>query len=413
MSAPGELSDLALSHPFRENFQKEDWNFYRRHDFVHTSCVDQCCSYRELSLYNNSDKLIIVMTRLRVYTGRLPAALLLLVYSIAILSPLRMSLLSFAEEAEEQLSGLQDHEQSTAKQQQLRHQRLLAEAGKRYWSRPGADDGPQLPVLPDFYIELHKTSNNSRRRHLSSAKGFTRTGHDSFQMIGNSPLSDYGIGISDGSNESQPKKVPQQPEHPRNHKDSKKSSKESSGGKGINTGGKPTRPPAFSPTRPPGQPPVRPPSIRPPSLPPPTSNGGGGGGVCQSPITMQFLQFSAIPPAILVFPQDPNVQDMGTRYIYNNDLRDAESLDELVGSRGIGVCTRTQSRLEDTSGAVLQLGGGHCTFTYTMFDGSREFSMEASGTIFDSLGGTLSIVGGTKDVLGAFGEITLVSARMV
>jgi hypothetical protein len=128
---------------------------------------------------------------------------------------------------------------------------------------------------------------------------------------------------------------------------------------------------------------------------------------------MQFLQFSAIPPAILVFPQDPNVQDMGTRYIYNNDLRDAESLDELVGSRGIGVCTRTQSRLEDTTGAVLQLGGGHCTFTYTMFDGSREFSMEASGTIFDSLGGTLSIVGGTKDVLGAFGEITLVSARMV
>jgi hypothetical protein len=99
---------------------------------------------------------------------------------------------------------------------------------------------------------------------------------------------------------------------------------------------------------------------------------------------------------------------VGTRYIYNNDLRDVETLDELIGSRGNGVCTRTQARTEDASGVVLLLGGGHCTYTYTMFDGSREFTLEASGIIVDSLGGTLSIVGGTKDAIGAFGEIKLV-----
>ncbi|KAG7338936.1 hypothetical protein IV203_034605 [Nitzschia inconspicua] len=241
-------------------------------------------------------------------------------------------------------------------------------------------------------------------------------------MIGDSPVNQYGIGTNDDGrvHHRQHQQVLQPPEHPRNHKDSKKSTKSNNEvmGKGNNNNSNnnhnPIRPPVLLPDKPPAHQPSRPPSIRPPSVNPPSTNGNGGeaGNVCQSPMTLQFLQFSAIPPAVFVFPQDPNVQDMGTRYIYNNDLRDAETLDELVGSRSNGICTRTQSRLVDSSGAVLQLGGGHCTFTYTMFDGSREFTMEASGVVADSEGGTLSIVGGTKDAIGAFGEISLTPVNL-
>lgn len=255
-----------------------------------------------------------------------------------------------------------------------------------------------MPLLRDFSAMRNSRNdgnNNPRRRNLASNE-IAKTGHDSFHMNGDSPYDQYGIGTDDDSD--------QKPRN--NHKDSKK------GGKGKGNGGKgkggnivsrPTQLPALPPKRPPAQRPTRPPSNSPPS-----NGNGSGSGSCRSPISMEFLQFSAIPPAIFVFPQDPNPQDLGTRYIFNSDLRDTETLDELVGSRANGVCTRTQSRIEDTSGVVLQFGGGQCSFTYIMFDGNREFTMEASGTVVDSLGGTLSIVGGTKDTIGAFGEITLV-----
>jgi hypothetical protein len=283
-------------------------------------------------------------------------------------------------------------------------ERLLSEAGKRFWSRRNAGGGPELSFLPDFFTTPNNTR-NSRRRNLAFRE-LSKTGHDYFQMNGNSPVDNFGIGSNDESNQN---RQPSLQENPRNHKDTKKSTKGESGGKG-GMPSRPVRPPVFAPPKPLPKQPTRPPSVRPPSGNGGGANGGSGGGdgVCRSPISMQFLQFSAIPPAILVFPQDPNDQDMGTRYIYNTDLRDVETLDELVGSRCNGVCTRTQARIEDASDVVFQLGGGHCTFTYTMFDGNREFTIEASGTIVDSLGGTLSIVGGTKDAIGAFGEITLV-----
>jgi hypothetical protein len=213
-------------------------------------------------------------------------------------------------------------------------------------------------------------------------------------MIGTSIADpEYGIGSNNSSRQNRPtsQKTPAvPPEHPRNHKGSK--SVKAQNGKG----GAPTRPPS---NRPPSRPPS---SVQPPSFVPPNDD------KCNDPITLQFLQFSAVPPAILVFPEDPNVQDIGTRYIYNSDLRDAQTLDELVGSRSNGVCTRTQARIQEISGAVYQLGGGHCQFTYTFHDGDRQFTLEASGTVVDSMGGTISITGGTKDAIGAYGEMTLV-----
>ena len=98
--------------------------------------------------------------------------------------------------------------------------------------------------------------------------------------------------------------------------------------------------------------------------------------------------------------------------MYNNDLRDADTLDELVGSRCTGVCTRTQSRFVNNNDDVVQPGGGLCTFSYTLFDGEREFTFEASGTVVDVVGGTLAILGGTKDAIGAFGEIELRPVNM-
>jgi hypothetical protein len=289
-----------------------------------------------------------------------------------------------------------------------------------------------LPALPAFVL----SHDHNRRRLVQRAT----SGTDSFHMIGDSVSDeeqggDHGIG-------------PVEETHVRNKKSTKsggKGRKEGNGngkggnGKGGNprppsrprpTGGYP-RPPGMprpSPDRPTGPPPapsspsggdmpvVERPTSRPP-LSPPSSSGGvvpppPSSSYCQVPISISFLQFSAIPPALVVYPSDPDPQDLGTRYVYNNHLRDPDTLDELVGSRCTGLCTRTQARAVNGADEVLQLGGGQCSFTYTMFDGDDEFTFEASGTVVDSLGGTLAITGGTKDAIGAFGEVELLPVRL-
>ena len=284
-----------------------------------------------------------------------------------------------------QADAVKQGRRSGEKQRMREHEdRLLKESGKKLWSRRRDDGGPEFPIVPSFGPLPHQSSlysmDNPRSRNLH--------GTDSFHMIGTTISDpDYGIGSGDNNRQTPP-------EHPRNK--NSKSSKSSHSGQGP----APSRPPT------PNRQPTRPPSsIQPPTFLPPS-----GGGSCKDPIRLQFLQFSAIPPAILVFPEDPNVQDLGTRYVYNSDLRDANTLDELIGSRSNGLCTRTQARIQEISGAVYQLGGGHCQFTYTLKDeGNRELTLEASGTVVDSMGGTLSITGGTKDAIGAYGEMTLVS----
>ena len=166
-------------------------------------------------------------------------------------------------------------------------------------------------------------------------------------------------------------------------KSSKKSSKSSSSAKSPSHPSRPSHPTPPTPN-------IRP-TPHPPSPPSPSPPGGG----CKTRVNVDFLQFSAIPPALVNDPSNPDVQSPGTRYVYNDGLRDQETIDELQGSRATGTCTRTQSRIGDP-GIGLQLGSGHCVFTYTLFDGNREITFSASGDLTDALGGTLSITGGTK-----------------
>ena len=154
--------------------------------------------------------------------------------------------------------------------------------------------------------------------------------------------------------------------------------------------------------------PSPPPPPRPPHSQPSSSRPS-----CTVELNIDFLQLSAIPPALTVDPSDPNDQIVGTRYIYNDGLRDQDTLDELIGSRASGICTRIQARVgnEDIG---LQLGRGHCQFTYVLRDSkNRKLIFTASGDVVDSRGGILSITGGSQSTLGAFGEIELLPVNLV
>lgn len=154
----------------------------------------------------------------------------------------------------------------------------------------------------------------------------------------------------------------------------------------------------------------RPPVPRPTSSPGKPTPGPPGG--CISEINVNFLQLSAIPPAIFVNPNDPDEQTLGTRYVYNDGLRNQDSLDELSGSNVSGTCTRTQARVGDAS-VGLQLGRGFCQFTYVLKDSkNREITFTVSGDVADAIGGILSITGGTKSTVGAYGEIELLPVNL-
>ena len=129
-------------------------------------------------------------------------------------------------------------------------------------------------------------------------------------------------------------------------------------------------------------------------------------GQCLDRFSAVFLQFSALPQAIYIDPFNRNAQELGTRYIYNDNLRFLPSLDVVPGSRASGTCTRVQSRVgnEDIG---LQLGSGHCDFTYRLANGDREVIFTASGEITDAIGGVLSITGGARSSFGAYGEAVL------
>lgn len=127
---------------------------------------------------------------------------------------------------------------------------------------------------------------------------------------------------------------------------------------------------------------------------------------CLDRFSATFLQFSALPQAIYNDPFTRNPQELGTRYIYNDNLRFLPSLDVVPGSRATGTCTRVQTRLgNDAIG--LQLGMGHCEFTYRLANGNREVIFTASGEITDSIGGVLSITGGARSAFGAYGEAVI------
>ena len=206
----------------------------------------------------------------------------------------------------------------------------------------------------------------------------------------------YGIG---SWQKSQAKKMPL-----------KKMSKKMEGGKGP-----PSRPvprphpgPTPRPNRPtprPNIPPYSGPGPGPKPTPSPTTG-------CKTEFTVNFLQLSAIPPALFVDPTNPNEQTLGTRYVYNDGLRDKNTLDELTNSKASGICTRTQARVGSPT-VGLQLGGGYCQFTYVLKDSqNRSITFTATGEVSDSVGGVLSITGGSQSALGAFGEIELLPVNL-
>ena len=175
----------------------------------------------------------------------------------------------------------------------------------------------------------------------------------------------------------------------------------------------PARPPARPPTPiPTGRPIGRGTTPSPVSSPsgPPSDRPPIGGDRCQLQ-NLEFLQLTAVPPAIFVDPNDPDNQRLGTSYVYNDALFNQTTFDEVAGSKVTGTCTRVQSR-DDNAPQGTQLGAGHCTFTYRLFDGQNTFTFSAVGELADSLGGILDISGGSQALVGAYGQIQLVPANL-
>ena len=148
----------------------------------------------------------------------------------------------------------------------------------------------------------------------------------------------------------------------------------------------------------PVQPPVRP-TI-------PSTNG------CASFLTVKFLQFSALPPGIVIDPNNPDHNALGTQYVYGDSLYNYTTTDEIRDSRASGVCTRTQ-QLYTGDGLAFQVGGGFCQFTYRFRHENKMISIVAAGDVFDGDGGVLAITGGSMDYVGAYGEVELLPAQIV
>ena len=204
-------------------------------------------------------------------------------------------------------------------------------------------------------------------------------------------------------------------------------------GKGGSKGYRPPPPrPAPRPPRPPPQhrpqphprpepPPVPRPDPQPipypivapalhPNLPPvrPTAPSQN----CVKSLTVKFLQFSALPPAVVVDPNSPDNNALGTQYVYGDSLYNFTTTDEILNSRAAGVCTRTQ-QLYSGDGLAFQVGGGFCQFTYKLQFESKSISITAAGEVFDRDGGVLAITGGSKEFVGAYGEVELLPAQIV
>jgi hypothetical protein len=239
---------------------------------------------------------------------------------------------------------------------------MLPTTGKKTWE--GFDDGGQLSPFG--------VTHEANRLALKQSK--SGTGNNSFQHP--PAKGTYGIGtVRKGGKQSKSSKKGSSKKRKSSKKSSKKASSKASSKGPATTPGPPT---------------------------------GGG---CRVSVNVDFLQFSAIPPALFNDPSNPEEQDPGTRYVYNDSLRDQITLDELQGSGGSGTCTRTESRAgNDVIG--LQLGRGYCQFTYTLFDGNKEITFTAAGEVVDSLGGILSITGGTSSVIGAYGEIEIIPVNL-
>lgn len=261
-------------------------------------------------------------------------------------------------------------------------ERILRPTGGKIWNSidETADDHRMFAVSHE---------RNRRHLHLQYHVSFKNEGRSTYAIGQPSGLQTRGKGSSQAqvresgngrNNRHQPA-----PSRPRAVAKSSKSTKKDSKSRGKGNA---------SPARPPKQ----------------STNGRPS---CTVKLNVDFLQLSAIPPALFLNPNIPDDQLLGTRYIYNDGLRDQDTLDELIGSKVSGSCTRTQARVGNEE-VGLQLGQGQCHFTYVLTDSkNRKAVFTASGDVVDSIGGILSITGGSQATLGAFGEIELLPVNIV
>ena len=70
------------------------------------------------------------------------------------------------------------------------------------------------------------------------------------------------------------------------------------------------------------------------------------------------------------------------------------------------MCTRTQPSF-GTDAIGFSPGRGVCWLTYAFQMDGQEISVSASGELVDGEGGILAITGGSRNAIGAYGEIEL------
>ena len=108
---------------------------------------------------------------------------------------------------------------------------------------------------------------------------------------------------------------------------------------------------------------------------------------------------------VFVDNTDQNAEDLGTVYIFNDNLFNLTSDDDIqeIGDWfATGTCTRTQNLV------TMGVGGGTCNFVYTLTDDDGNVAtFTANGEVFDFDGGILSITGGARGFQGVVGQVQI------
>lgn len=114
----------------------------------------------------------------------------------------------------------------------------------------------------------------------------------------------------------------------------------------------------------------------------------------------EFIIEGAITQTMANMTEDSST--IGTEFIYNGPLLEFNADDELQELENFfmsGSCVRTQERDGDMPGA------GHCGFTVTLDTGA---TMNIAGEAFDGWDNLMAIDGGSQELIGLSGTVTLI-----
>jgi hypothetical protein len=114
----------------------------------------------------------------------------------------------------------------------------------------------------------------------------------------------------------------------------------------------------------------------------------------------EFIVEGAITMTMANMTDDTKV--IGTEFIYNGPLLEFSDQDELVELENFfmsGSCVRTQERDGEMPGA------GHCSFTITLDTGA---TVNYGGEAFDGWDNLMAINGGSQELIGLSGTVTLI-----